>query len=77
MGPQVLPPHCRLPPVKSPLTSAAVIGCDRLAHAQFMILGHAAGTAAAVALESGVAVQRADLSRLSAKLREEGMVLDV
>ena len=42
---------------------------------QFMMIGHAAGTAAAIALKDGVAVQSIDLSKLSSTLLSEKMIL--
>ena len=44
---------------------------------QFMMLGHAAGTATALALAGGVPVQRTSLPLLNAALRAEGMILDL
>ena len=42
---------------------------------QYMILGHAAGVASALAVESGVAVHRVDLEGLQDRLREQGQIL--
>lgn len=43
---------------------------------QYMILGHAAGVAARLAVESGKAVQDIDVSALMATLRKEGAILE-
>ena len=43
--------------------------------AQFMIAGHAAGAAAALAAETGVAVQDVDIGRLQTLLRTQGQIL--
>jgi hypothetical protein len=42
----------------------------------FMILGQSAGTAAALAIEEGVAVQNLDYGKLKAKLEEDGQRLE-
>ena len=44
---------------------------------QYMILGHAAGTAAALAARRGVPVQRVDVTALQTRLREERQVLSL
>ncbi len=44
---------------------------------QYVILGHAAGVAAALAVESEVAVHRVDLERLQGRLREQGQILSL
>jgi len=44
---------------------------------QYMILGHAAGVAAALAVESEAAVHRVDLERLQGRLREQGQILSL
>jgi hypothetical protein len=44
---------------------------------QYMIVGHAAGVASALAVESGVAVHRVDLERLQDRLREQGQILSL
>ena len=41
---------------------------------QYMILGHAAGVAAALALQSGKPMQDVDVSQLQSKLKAQGMV---
>ena len=43
---------------------------------QYMILGHAAGVAARMALRAGVAVQDVDTKALSARLKEQRAVLE-
>jgi hypothetical protein len=43
---------------------------------QYMIIGQAAGNAVAMALKSGVALQDIDTTRLTAKLRKDGAVLE-
>ena len=43
---------------------------------QYMIIGHAAGIAAALAAQSNIAVQDIDISKLQAQLREEGAVFE-
>jgi hypothetical protein len=43
---------------------------------QYMIIGQAAGVAAAMALKSGVAMQDVDAAALTAKLRKEGAVME-
>ena len=43
---------------------------------QYQMLGQAAGTAAALALETGVPVQRVDVAELRSRLRRDGAVLD-
>src|SRR6185436_2713074 len=43
---------------------------------QYMILGQAAGVAAAMALKSGKAVQEIDTADLSAKLKSQGAVFE-
>ncbi|MGN6757757.1 MAG: FAD-dependent oxidoreductase, partial [Thermomicrobiales bacterium] len=42
---------------------------------QYMILGHAAGVAAALAVQAGVAVQRVDIVTLQRRLAEQGQAL--
>src|SRR5918999_44587 len=42
----------------------------------FMLLAHAAATAASLALEAGVAVQEVDYAALRRRLRRDGMVLE-
>jgi hypothetical protein len=42
----------------------------------FMLLGHAAATAAALAIDAGVAVQDVDYAALRRRLRRDGMVLE-
>ena len=44
---------------------------------QYQMLGQAAGTAAALALDSGTVVQRVDPATLQAQLRADGAVLDL
>ena len=44
---------------------------------QYMILGHAAGVASALAVESDVAVHRIDLELLRGRLREQGQILSL
>lgn len=44
---------------------------------QYMIAGHAAGAAAALAIQSGVPVHRIDISRLQQNLRRQGQVLSL
>jgi hypothetical protein len=41
-----------------------------------MATGEAAGTAAAIALEDGVAVKDVDVPRLQMRLREQGAILE-
>ncbi len=43
---------------------------------QYMILGHAAGNAAVLAMEKGIAVQDVDIAELQKRLREEGAVFE-
>lgn len=43
---------------------------------QFMIIGHAAGVAAALVVQSGAAVQEIDVKRLQARLLEQGAVFE-
>jgi hypothetical protein len=43
---------------------------------QYMIIGHAAGVAAKMAIDAGVAVQDIDVRVLSAKLRRQGAVME-
>ncbi|MEZ5361325.1 MAG: FAD-dependent oxidoreductase [Bryobacterales bacterium] len=43
---------------------------------QYMILGHAAGVAAALALSGGQPVQAVDVPTLQSKLREQGAMFD-
>jgi hypothetical protein len=58
--------------------SATHIGMSTLRmEPQFMMVGHAAGTAAALALSAGTSVQRVDTAALSARLRKERMILEV
>ena len=42
----------------------------------FMILGQSAATAAALAIDDGVAVQKLDYRRLRERLRADGQVLE-
>jgi hypothetical protein len=42
---------------------------------QYMILGHAAGVAAKMAIDAGLAVQDVDVAALRAKLEQQGAVL--
>jgi hypothetical protein len=42
-----------------------------------MILGHAAGVAAKLAIDSGVPVQEIDTEDLRQKLRQQGAVLEL
>ena len=51
-------------------------GCLRL-EPQLMMLGQAAGVAAAQALADGVAVQEVDIARLQARLRALGAKIDL
>ena len=51
-------------------------GCLRL-EPQLMILGQAAGVAAAQALADGVAVQDIDVAKLQARLRALGAIIDL
>ena len=44
---------------------------------QFMIAGHCAGTAAALAIRAGVALHRIDIGLLQQKLRAQGQVLSL
>jgi uncharacterized protein YcgL (UPF0745 family) len=44
---------------------------------QYMIAGHAAGAAAALAIQSGVPVHRIDISRLQQTLSRQGQVLSL
>jgi hypothetical protein len=44
---------------------------------QYMILGHAAGVASAIAATSDVAVHRVDLERLQERLREQDQILSL
>jgi hypothetical protein len=44
---------------------------------QYMIMGHAAGVASALAVLSDVAVHRVDLARLQGRLREQGQILSL
>jgi hypothetical protein len=43
---------------------------------QYMILGHAAGVAAKMAIEGHKAVQEIDSAALTAKLRKQGAVME-
>jgi carbamoylphosphate synthase small subunit len=43
---------------------------------QYMIIGQAAGVAAKLALEAGVAVQDVDTRRLTERLRQQGAVME-
>lgn len=43
---------------------------------QYMILGHAAGVAAALAASKGIAVQEVDVDALQRKLREQGAIFE-
>ena len=51
-------------------------GCLRL-EPQLMMLGQAAGVAAAQALADGVAVQEVDIPRLQARMRALGAKIDL
>ena len=44
---------------------------------QYMILGHAAGLAAALAVDADVAVHRVDLEQLQKRLRAQGQILSM
>jgi hypothetical protein len=44
---------------------------------QYMIMGHAAGVASALAVSSDVAVHRVDLRRLQDRLRDQGQILSL
>ena len=58
--------------------SASHIGMATLRmEPQFMMIGHAAGTAAFVSIQSKVPVQNIDLDQLTKLLREEGMITKI
>ena len=43
---------------------------------QYMIIGHAAGLAAKMAIDAGVAVQSVDTNALTARLRSQGAIME-
>ena len=77
-------PYRSLTPRREHATNLLVPVCVSASHVAFgsvrmeptlMLLGHAAGIAAAQAARRGVAVQDVDVGELQARLREEGQVL--
>jgi len=50
--------------------------CTLRLESVWMIVGHAAGLAAATAARQGVAVQKVDVVKLQERLREQGQVID-
>lgn len=77
-------PYTVLLPKRAELTNVLAVTTPSASHVafctirmepQFMVLGHAAGDAAALALKHGVAVQDVPLSELHAQLAAEGAVL--
>eukprot|EP00041_Stephanoeca_diplocostata_P019102 m.405862 g.405862 ORF g.405862 m.405862 type:complete len:469 (-) comp21211_c0_seq2:133-1539(-) len=74
-------PYWVLVPRASETDNLLVVGAPSATHIgmstlrmepQYMILGHAAGTAAAVSLQQGTTMANIDLATLSAKLRAQG-----
>jgi hypothetical protein len=88
---QILPPLYQIPlwvmlPKESEVSNLLSVASPSASHVgmstlrmepQFMMIGHAAGTTAALALGKNVPVQRVDLARLNERLRAEGMILDL
>ena len=77
-------PYRSLVPRREDASDLLVPVCLSASHVAFgsvrmeptlMLLGHAAGAAAAQAARRGVAVQDVDVEMLQAQLREEGQVL--
>lgn len=77
-------PYRALLPLYSQCTNLLVPVCVSATHvaygslrieAQFMIMGHAAGVAAAMAAQDGTTVQQLSIEALQSKLRKEGQIL--
>jgi hypothetical protein len=78
-------PYRVLVPKKNEVTNLLVPVCFSASHIayssmrmepQYMILGHAAGIAAALAIESGSAVQDVSIRDLQERLKSEGAVFE-
>ncbi|MDQ3937890.1 MAG: FAD-dependent oxidoreductase [Chloroflexota bacterium] len=77
-------PYRSLLPLEAECANLLVSGCISASHVayasyrmepQFMIAGHSAGVAAALAVRSGVGVHRVELARLQSELERQGQVL--
>jgi hypothetical protein len=79
-------PYRLMLPKRSQATNLLVPVCFSATHVaystlrmepQYMIVGHAAGVAAKMAIESNIAVQDVDASALAAKLKAQRAVFEV
>lgn len=77
-------PYWVLLPKRSEVANLLVAGCPSATHIgmstlrmepQFMMLGHASGVAAKLAIESGSAVHDIDLSELQRRLVADGQII--